>query len=68
MFNAASLLTQSSLIRLNWIEIFRFFVCFVLYIAQNLFCFVIFRFLSLAALSAYICSRGLKILGFWVFQ
>ncbi|PUD58408.1 hypothetical protein C2R51_06200 [Helicobacter pylori] len=42
----------------------RFFVCFVLYIAiaQNLFCFVVFRFLSLAALSAYICSRGLKIL------
>ncbi|EJC13980.1 putative membrane protein [Helicobacter pylori Hp P-23] len=28
----------------------------------------LFRFLSLAALSAYICSRGLKILGFWVFQ
>ncbi|EJB65563.1 hypothetical protein HPHPH11_0605 [Helicobacter pylori Hp H-11] len=24
MFNATSLLTQSSLIRLNWIEIFRF--------------------------------------------
>ncbi|EKE87158.1 hypothetical protein HP10700_07569 [Helicobacter pylori 10700] len=46
----------------------RFFICFVLYIVQNLFCFVIFRFLSLAALSAYICSRGLKILGFWVFQ
>ncbi|RVZ67295.1 hypothetical protein EC578_07650 [Helicobacter pylori] len=66
MFNAASFLTQSSLME-YWVGL-RFFVCFVLYIAQNLFCFVIFRFLSLVALSAYICSRGLKILGFWVFQ
>ncbi|EJC11749.1 putative membrane protein [Helicobacter pylori Hp P-16] len=24
----------------------RFFICFVLYIAQNLFCFITFRFLA----------------------
>ncbi|ENH60255.1 hypothetical protein HPHPA11_1416 [Helicobacter pylori Hp A-11] len=66
MFNAANLLTQSSLME-DWVGL-RFFVCFVLKMAQNLFCFITFRFLALAALSAYICSRGLKILGFWVFQ
>ncbi|EQD94563.1 membrane protein [Helicobacter pylori PZ5086] len=51
----------------DWVGL-RFFVCFVLKMVQNLFCFITFRFLALAALSAYICSRGLKILGFWVFQ